>query len=85
MNSLLGWCHMQSGFKATTFETAAVEFSMSAKYYIEAADNFLEDDEKRPAFLQVALEAYWFQGKPLKDVLPLIARIREAIPKMMVI
>jgi len=76
---------MQLGFKATTFEIAAIEFSVSAKYYIQAADTFLEDDEKRPSFLKVALEAYWFQGRSLKDVLPLIARIREAIPKMMLI
>ena len=76
---------MQFGLKATTFETAAAEFSMSAKYYIEAAQKFLDDDEKRPSFLNVALEAYWFQGRPLKDILPLIARIREAIPKMLAI
>jgi len=76
---------MQFGYEATTFETAAAEFSMSAKYYIEAAENFLDDDEKCPSFLKVALEAYWFQGRPLKDLLPLIARIHIAIPKMMTI
>jgi len=83
--ALLGWCHMQFALKATTFETAAAEFSMSANYYIEAAEKFLDDDEKRPTFLGVALEAYWLQGRPLKDLLPLIARIREAIPKMLTI
>jgi len=35
-------------------------------YHIQAADKILEDDEKRRSFLKVTLEAYWFQGGPLK-------------------
>ena len=55
---------------------------MSAKYCcIQAADKFLEDDEERLTYLKVVLEAYWFQGRPLKNVLPLIVRIREAIAR----
>ncbi|KAF8913196.1 hypothetical protein CPB84DRAFT_1760600, partial [Gymnopilus junonius] len=38
--------------------------------------------ENVPTFLKVAIEAYWFQGKPLKDIIPLTIRIDAAIPKV---
>ncbi|KAA1470551.1 hypothetical protein DENSPDRAFT_836369 [Dentipellis sp. KUC8613] len=52
----------------------------AAKYYVKAADCLPPDDESHAWFIWCALEAFWRHGAPLKTTLPLMARIREAIP-----
>ncbi|KAF8958005.1 hypothetical protein BDZ97DRAFT_1906614 [Flammula alnicola] len=83
--SILGWYHMQLGLAADNAEDANTEFAESAKYYIQAAESYPMDEESVLIFFKVALEAYWFQpeGKKLKDMLPLVMRIRMLLPKVM--
>ncbi|CAA7268089.1 unnamed protein product [Cyclocybe aegerita] len=81
--AILGWHHMQLGLAAEDAEDANAKFTESARYYIKAAHTFPEDDEKRPYYLKVAIEAYWFQNKPLDDVLLLTAGISHCFPKVL--
>jgi len=80
--SILGWYHMQMGFRSDENHKQH-HFNESAKYYIEAAETFPEDDEEHAYFLKIALEAYWWCMTPLRVTLPLCKRIRLAIPKML--
>jgi hypothetical protein len=79
---ILGWYHMQMGFRSDENHKQH-HFNESAKYYIEAAETFPEDDEEHAYFLKIALEAYWWCMTPLRVTLPLCKRIRLAIPKML--
>lgn len=76
---------MQLGLKCIDQEDfsdqAAIDFSKSAQYYIQAAETYPEDDEHRPYFLAVALEALWWGDAPLRVTLPLCRKIRTAMPK----
>ncbi|KAJ7292922.1 hypothetical protein C8J57DRAFT_10258 [Mycena rebaudengoi] len=83
--STLGWYHMQLGHLQITSgnadsEEASSNFSQSSKYYIQSAEKYPEDDEHRPYFLAVALEAHWWAESPLRVTLPLCRAIRAAMP-----
>jgi hypothetical protein len=73
---------MQSAFEAESDETSMKHFAESALLYTRAAETFLKDDENYGYFLSVALEAHWWLKSPLKITLPLIRRIREALPEI---
>jgi hypothetical protein len=74
---------MQQAFATEDEKGAKLEFARSARYYLQCAQSYPEDEENVPYFLHIALEAYWFHGKALKEVIPLLHQIRDAIPKMM--
>lgn len=73
---------MQQGVATEDEKGAKLEFARSAKYYMQAAQSYPEDEENVPYFLHVALEAYWWHGKTLREVIPLLHQIRDAIPKI---
>lgn len=58
------------------------QFKQYAEYYIEAAETFPDDEVHAAEYFEVALQACFWLGKPLKDVLPLISRIDEATTRM---
>jgi hypothetical protein len=74
---------MQSAILAGEAAERQDLYGQAAKYYTEAADTYLEDDENHVYFLKIALEAHWWRGDPVKITLPLCTRIRSAIPEMM--
>jgi len=74
---------MQQALATDDEKGAKLEFARSARYYMQCAQSYPEDEENVPYFLHVALEAYWWHGKALREVLPLLRQIRDAIPKMM--
>jgi len=57
-------------------------FERAAEFYQQACVGLPPDDEKAPAFLYAALEAYWFGNKKLKDVIAIVIWIQELVPKM---
>ena len=73
---------MQSAFEAEDDETSMKHFAEAAEQYITAAELFMKDDENYAYFLKIALEAHWWQNSPLKVTLPLVKRIREALPEI---
>ncbi|KAJ6523561.1 hypothetical protein B0H19DRAFT_648739 [Mycena capillaripes] len=84
--SVLGWYHMQLGFKRTdkkkAFDPDAVDdLSKSSHYYIQAAEKHPTDDEQHPYFLAVALEALWWSGAALRATLPVCRKISTAMPQ----
>ncbi|KAJ6623062.1 hypothetical protein B0H10DRAFT_2213760 [Mycena sp. CBHHK59/15] len=82
--AILGWHHMQLGFRQLEGKVSGdrvTTFTQSSKYYVEAAEKYPEDDEHRPYFLAVALEALWWAGSPLRETLPLCRKIRDVMPK----
>lgn len=74
---------MQLGLQANNREDACADFAQSAKYYLEAVDNFLDDDEYVLIYLAVVFEAYMFQGKTVKEVLIITTKMDEALPRML--
>ncbi|KDQ56989.1 hypothetical protein JAAARDRAFT_194178 [Jaapia argillacea MUCL 33604] len=54
----------------------------SAEYYVQAGSSLPEDDEDHAWFLNCALQKFWLCGAPLRVTLPIMKRIRLAIPKM---
>jgi hypothetical protein len=77
---------MQLGFnridgKKDFDPAAAVDFLQSSQYYVQAAEQYPDDDEERPYFLAVALEALWWAEAPLDSTLPLCRKIRAAMAK----
>lgn len=74
---------MQQGLATEDEKGAKLEFARSARYYMHSAQSYPEDEENVPYFLHMALEAYWWHGKALREVIPLLYQIRDAIPKMM--
>ena len=73
---------MQQGFATEHEKSAKLEFARSARYYMQCAQSYPEDDENVPYFLHIALEAYWWHGKALKELISLLRQIQDAIPKM---
>ncbi|KAA1470553.1 hypothetical protein DENSPDRAFT_879794 [Dentipellis sp. KUC8613] len=61
-------------------QVACDHLKKAAAFYLQAANCIPIDDEKHAWFLWCSLEASWRHGAPLKDTLPLMARIRIAIP-----
>ncbi|KZT06256.1 TPR-like protein [Laetiporus sulphureus 93-53] len=62
--------------------SAQEHFAKAANAYLEAALMFPEDDEMHAWFLHVGLEALFLCGTPIRDLLPVMKRIRLALPKM---
>lgn len=85
MHSTLGWYHTQVALKAEDSDTKKHHFAESAQYYILAADSYLVDDENHVFFLKCALDAYLGCGTPVRTTLDLCKRVRQAIPRMLVI
>lgn len=83
--STLGWYHMQQGFATEDEKGAKLEFARSSRYYMQCAQSYPEDEENVPYFLYIALEAYWWYGKALREIILLLHQIRDAIPKMKII
>jgi len=54
----------------------------SATAYLQAANTYPDDDELHPWYLKCALGALYRSGAPIKDVLPVLQRIRLSVPKM---
>ncbi|KAK7063882.1 TPR-region domain-containing protein [Favolaschia claudopus] len=86
--SVLGWYHMQLGLRSVdatnSLESASRDdFFEAAKYYIQSAEKYPEDDEKHPHMLAVALEGLWWGGAPLRETLPVCRNIRATMPKVM--
>ena len=81
-HSILGWYHMQLANIEENVEKRQVIYAQAAKYYTDAAGSCFEDDEKHAYFLEIALDAHWWCGSPLKITLPLCARIRSAVTEM---
>ncbi|TFY63230.1 hypothetical protein EVG20_g6403 [Dentipellis fragilis] len=61
-------------------QVACDHLSKGAAFYLQAANCVPIDDEKHAWYLWCSLEASWRHGAPLKHTLPLMARIRIAIP-----
>jgi len=80
--AVIGFYHMQTALQTVNDANEAQRhFSEAAKYYIESAEAFPQDDEKHPYFLAIALEAYWWHGTALQVTLPLCQRVRQGLVK----
>lgn len=60
-------------------------FAEAAQNYILAAESYFVDDEHHVYFLKCALDGYLSCGTPVGTTLELCKRIRQAIPKMLLI
>ncbi|KNZ76343.1 hypothetical protein J132_10622 [Termitomyces sp. J132] len=76
----LGWYYMRKAQASPDEKEATVLCSISATHYLKGANLYPPDDENRPIFLKVGLEALCFAETPLKITLPLAKQIRQAIP-----
>lgn len=76
---------MQLGHSAENAEDAQAAYVQSAKYYIEAAQSYPEDEEVILTFYTTGLEAYWYQpkGKTLGDMFPLFKSIAASLPNVL--
>ncbi|KAF9056034.1 hypothetical protein BJ165DRAFT_1521989 [Panaeolus papilionaceus] len=74
---ILGWCHVQAALEARSPSAANTEFANACQYYVRASEGVPPDDEKAAQYLYVALETLWWQGKPLKDQIPMLIKLNE--------
>ncbi|KAI0045848.1 hypothetical protein FA95DRAFT_82893 [Auriscalpium vulgare] len=63
-------------------EEARTLLRKAAEFYFEAAKKFPRDDENHVWYLKIGLDAQWSAGTPMKACLPIVTRIRAAIPEM---
>ncbi|RXW11559.1 hypothetical protein EST38_g14296 [Candolleomyces aberdarensis] len=78
--SVIGWCHLQKAINSPKDDPEKnLSFERAAKYYLDAAQAFPEDDEQHSRFLQKHLECLCFLKRPLRETLPLCQRIRKAL------
>ncbi|RXW11558.1 hypothetical protein EST38_g14297 [Candolleomyces aberdarensis] len=78
--SVIGWCHLGKAIKSSKNDAEKnLNFERAAKYYLDAAQAFPEDEEQHSRFLQKHLECLCFLKKPLRETLPLCQRIRKAL------
>ncbi|KZV67634.1 hypothetical protein PENSPDRAFT_754791 [Peniophora sp. CONT] len=82
--SALGWVnHRRAERLFSNSPRAALDrLQRASADYVRAADILNEDEEYHAHYLSIAVECMWMARTPLKDILPLCARIRTAIPKM---
>ncbi|KAJ7755028.1 hypothetical protein DFH07DRAFT_822661 [Mycena maculata] len=80
---VLGWFHMQLAKKAQTDEDKKIHLAASARYYMQSAETYPQDDEFAPFFRCIALDALRELGTPLRQTLPICKRIRVAIPAVL--
>ncbi|KAJ6623068.1 hypothetical protein B0H10DRAFT_2011004 [Mycena sp. CBHHK59/15] len=80
---VLGWFHLELSKKAKNQEDEKIHLSAAARYYMQAAEAYPEDDEFHPYFMSIALDAFLRHGTPLRHTLPICKRIRLAIKKVM--
>jgi len=83
--STLGWYYSQVALKAEEQDMMAHYFAKAAQNYILAAESYFVDDENYVYFLKCALDGYLSCGTPVSTTLDLCKRIRQAIPKMLMI
>jgi len=73
---------MQTGLKeANDSQSASSAFARAAEFYLGAAKSFPSDDEKALVFATVALEAYCFGNRSLRDVVIVTMWINDLVPK----
>ncbi|KAL6299613.1 hypothetical protein BKA93DRAFT_819814 [Sparassis latifolia] len=66
----------------TSLGDVMIHFAEASKAYLTAATIFPEDDENHVWYLNCALDALYSCGTPIKILLPIMERVRLAIPKM---
>ncbi|KAJ2917883.1 hypothetical protein MD484_g2579, partial [Candolleomyces efflorescens] len=83
--SILGWSYFKEANHSSSDGAPSI-FETASKYYLQAAQNFPEDDEYHVRFLVKALECLCGMGTvPLSKTLPLCDAIRRAFDQAMVI
>ncbi|KAJ7070653.1 hypothetical protein C8F01DRAFT_1107221 [Mycena amicta] len=78
----LGWVHKRraldhEGSDAKSERTK--EFTKSAKFYVQSAETYPEDDEERPFSFFTAFEILCWNKMPLRVTLPLCRKIQESM------
>ncbi|KAI0076237.1 hypothetical protein K474DRAFT_1280111 [Panus rudis PR-1116 ss-1] len=73
--------HMIELVQPPIADIIALHLRMAADLYLKAADTFPVDDELHPYFLSCAVNYSFKCGTPIKDILPLMERIRKSIPE----
>lgn len=81
MHRSLGWYHQQRAIAATKKKLAFREYAETVDHYCQAAEALPDDDEKCTYFLAVVVEVSWDGSKPLKDIMPLVARVSSSFTK----
>jgi len=85
-HAMIGFYHFQmarrcSRLKEST-DVVKDHLSKAGKAYLTAADIYPEDDEHHVWYLHCALDSLYGCGTAIKETLPIMRRIRLAIPKM---
>lgn len=84
-HSMIGFYHNQMASACARRneepETVKDHYRKAAEAYLRAADVFPQDDEKHASFLQCATDALLACGT-IKELLPVMKRLRLAIPEM---
>lgn len=82
-HAMIGFCNLQMvSLVERTVEAIEPRLRQAAKSYLQAADHFPIDDENHVWFLNSAITSLWRCGTPIRDTLPIMERIRLAIPEM---
>ncbi|KAL0954420.1 hypothetical protein HGRIS_003406 [Hohenbuehelia grisea] len=63
-------------------QMAMAENLLCSRSYLRATEHFPEDDEKHVWFLDCGLNKLFDVGAPLRTTLPVMKKIRAALPKM---
>ncbi|EPQ59829.1 hypothetical protein GLOTRDRAFT_114378 [Gloeophyllum trabeum ATCC 11539] len=82
--AMKGFYYKQMVLSKTLRTAQEVEdhFRNAAKYYLQAAETFSEDDEQHTWYLYAALENLFKAGTPIKATLPIMKRIGLSMDKM---
>ncbi|KAJ7116811.1 hypothetical protein C8R43DRAFT_902312, partial [Mycena crocata] len=80
---VLGWFHLTLSKTAKTKADEKIHLAAAARYYMQSAETYPDDDEFSVFFMSIALDAFLRHGTPLRDTLPICKRIRVSIRDVM--
>lgn len=82
--AMKGFCynHIPRQGKLGSVDKILDSLKQSAKCYFEAAEKFPQDDELHVWWLNVGLDIFFQTGAPLRETIPIMERIRKAVPMM---